>query len=247
MSTLLEWDTGSLAAAGASISGTVNVVADTGFDRAVLPSTSTADNFYWEGLSATAYTLRAYLAMPSAWASVSVVLLSHDNTTTDARMILAGSGAPGQVRLARAGNTEVARSDQNIIPLSATLRWEMQVDTVSGTIRAAVFPLGADAPLWDSGLISGDVGTLVKRIRVGKLNSSTLPEISISRVKAVDTVGTWIGRHSTDPSDAPVGSIWAWDGAAPHSVDVLGILDGALHSVEIVGVWDGASLNSLAP
>ena len=234
MATIFEWDSGALATAGATVNNTVNVVADTGFDRAVMPQSSATDSFSWPSLSLTMFTMRAYITMPSAWASVSAPLMCSQiaGGIQNSRMNLAGTGNPGQVRLIAHNNTQVAQSANSLLSFSTVYRWEMQVDTVNSTIRGAVFPLGSDTPVWDSGLINHDVGGTTVQLRFGKAVSSipSLPEISISRVKAVDTVGSWVGRHASDtmggdPED-PGSSIALWEAAEAQSSALLGVWNG---------------------
>ncbi len=235
MATVLEWSSGTLAAAGAAVTGTVNVVSDTGFDRAVMPQSSASDNFGWGSFSLSRFTMRAYITMPSAWASTSATLLCSQvaGGTQNSRMNIAGTGAPGQVRVIANNNVQVAQSATGFLSFSTVVRWEMQVDTTNSTIRAAVFPLGSDVPSWDSGLLNNDVGGTTTMLKFGKGVGTipSLPEISISRVKAVDTVGTWIGRHATDVlsggGSGQDSSIALWNAAVAQSSALLGVWNGS--------------------
>ncbi len=234
MATVLEWNSGAITAAGGFVTGTVNVVADSGFDRAVIPQSSASDYFEWNSLGLTRFTIRAYITMPSAWASTSATLICSQVSggAQNSRMNLAGTGSPGQVRLISNNNTQVAASATGLVSFSTTLRWEVQVDTVNSTIRGAVFPLNSDTPVWDSGLISSDVGGTTTILKFGKGVGTipSLPQISISRVKVVDVVGAWIGRHATDtlsgPSDGPDSAIALWNAVEAQSSALLGVWNG---------------------
>ena len=240
MATILEWDSGTIASAGGSVTGSIDVVADSGFDRAVVYQSASQNFFQWSGLSVSAYTVRMYITMPSAWSSSSVVLLCSQISggSQNAMMYLAGTGAPGQVRLNSSGG-QVAASANGLVSVSTVYRWELQVDTVNQTLRSAIFALSSDTPAWDSGVISTTVAGPATIIKFGKgVNAmSSLPDISISRVKAVNTVGSWIGRHATDvvndPSDDDSDSAIAlWNAVEAQSSALLGIWNGS--SVDLI-------------
>jgi hypothetical protein len=144
---------------------------------------------------------------------------------------VAGVGAPGQLRWKTAFSTEAFRSGNGIIDLADIYRVEIQTDGIAGTMRGAVFDLQSDTALYDSGVQPKSVGAAVTRFHFGRITAqASLRTFGISRVKVVDTVGPWVGRHATDiiPETAP---------------EMMGVWNGsALDDGEILGVWTGTDL-----
>ncbi len=234
MATLFEWDGGALP----SIVGTTPTV--DGYSMTF--AAGTADNIAQWPISADQFTLRWYFKVPSAWSSAAwSMMIARASAVSNARFNVAGSASPGQVRHIRAGNTEILRAS-NVVSLSTEYRVEIQVDRVNQTYRGAVFPLMSEIPIHDTGLLTSiDTGAAAfTNIWLGRVTSgNSLNELTIGRIKAVDTVGSWVGRHASDISTDP-DTIIEWDGGAlPAITGTTPTLDGDNFMV----IASGSTLN----
>ena len=199
--TLVEWDTGTPSTAGATTTGTVTVTNQGAYALASFSQNAVADYMAFTIDDTPQFTARMYLHAPSSWAASSVSMFRSYSVggSPTTRVNLAGSGNPGQLRWLRSSNVQVAATSNNAMMLGSVYRVEIQVDTVGGRLRGALFALGSDSPMYDSGWITGDVGGVGKQLRFGKIDATAgMPSLSISRVKVVGSIDSWVGRHSSD-------------------------------------------------
>ncbi len=221
MATLFEWDGGALP----SIVGTTPTVDG----HSMIFATGSADNVAQWPISADQFTLRWYFKVPSAWAAAAwSMMIARASSASNARFNIAGSASPGQIRHIRAGNTEILRAS-NIVSLSTEYRVEIQIDRINQTYRGAVFPLMSETPIHDTGLLTSiDTGAATfTNIWLGHVTGgNSLNELTIGRIKAVDTIGSWIGRHASDIAADP-DTIIEWDdGNLPEITGATPTLDG---------------------
>lgn len=220
MATLFEWDGGALP----SITGTTPTVSG----HSMIFATGSADNVAQWPISADQFTLRWYFKVPSAWAAAAwSMMIARASSASNARFNIAGSASPGQIRHIRAGNTEILRAS-NIVSLSTEYRVEIQIDRINQTYRGAVFPLMSETPIHDTGLLTSiDTGAATfTNIWLGHVTGgNSLNELTIGRIKAVDTIGSWIGRHASDIAADP-DTIIEWDdGNLPEITGATPTLD----------------------
>ena len=229
MATLFEWDGGALPA----ITGTAPSIINA---HTMEFAAGSALNYASWAMSADRFTLRYYVTIPSSWTSASWTISGiRTPSNENARINLAGSGSPGQFRWLRVGGTQFAQTPNNTVALNSTYRVEVQIDRVTQTYRAAIFELLSTTPIYDSTLLTGiDTGTATfTEIRLGIASAGvSVGTLRIGRIKAVDTVGAWIGPHASDGSGggSPLEDhIALWNGAAATPA-------------MIVGYWNGSSV-----
>lgn len=233
---IFQWDSGYVPG---TVDGTAPTVAGSN-DVLVFDSSSTISSIFFTTPQTPQFTVRWYAEMPASWASASFsMFLSWAAGSFTSRINLSGTGSPGQYRLLRSGGVQVAASASNTLQTSTTYRFEYQVDGTNQTVRGAVFSLGSDTPLYDSGLISSTTTSTVStrfyfgRGATGAAAPADLLDQRLSHIKGIGTVGAWIGRHASDvvTSTAP---------------ELLGIWNGStVESAELLGVWDGTAIESL--
>lgn len=231
----VDWDEGDpVALDDATISGTVNRTDAGAYDLLTYPQGADLATVTWPTASLAAYSVRFYLHTPSSWPDTAAAIFhALSGASLLAGVDLAGTFNPGQLRWKLSSSTEAFRTTSNVMGASSVYRVEIQVDTVNGTIRGALFETGSDAALYDSGVISGSVGGSADGFSFGRVKTmASLLSFSISRVKVVNTVGSLIGRHTTD--------------VLPPGPTVLGVWNGSsLDAVSILGVWNGTSVDSV--
>lgn len=229
----VEWNEGNPAFTGAVTSGTVTIEDKGAYDAAKFIQGAAVATLTWPTEALNKYSVRYYLHTPAtAWPDTAAAIFhALSGATLLAGNDLAGSFNPGQFRWKLTSSTEAFRS-AGILSLGQVFRIETQVDTVAGTIRGAAFGLGSNAALYDSGVISASVGTSANGFSFGRVKTmASLQDISISRIKIVNTVGDWIGRHEdTDPLGLPPEIMGVWEG-------------GTLVPVEVLGIWNGTSVD----
>ena len=177
--------------------------------------------------SRTNVAARAYMLMPASWAATSQSLIvgRPDGSSIIGRAMLAGSGAAGEVRLSKAdpqANTSVSGSGK--VAVSTWYRWELRIDQTNTRGRVGVFPLGSDAPIWDSGWATADFGAAVDRVEIGPaVPSTTLGTIRAAAIAVSDDVTGWIGRAGWDGTPPTIDV----DQPAPNVIDLRGSTAGA--------------------
>ena len=236
MATIAEWDGGSLP----TIVGSTPAVVDAAM---MFGEGSAANHATWTFGGVPQVTARWYMTLPASWASASWTFAELAGSPLTARTNLAGSGSPGQARLINSAGTQIANSSGSTVALAGTYRIEVQADRTAGTLRLAVFPLLSDTALYDSGAVSTSTGsTDPTTLRIGRVSAGvTVADLTISRVKAVDSIADWVGRH---PADAATGGfLGVWDGTAILPTEILGVWNGSsIDPAAMLGVWDGTAI-----
>ena len=227
MAVLFEWDGGTLPA----ITGANPTVVDG--HTMEFAAGSALDYAAWT-VNTDRFTLRYYVTIPPSWTSASWTMgAARQGVSEPVRINLAGSGQPGQVRWLRSGGTQFAQTPTNTVALNGTYRIEVQIDRVAQTYRAAVFDLLSTTPKYDLTLMTGiDTGAAAfTELRLGMASSGvSIGTLRIGRIMAVDTVGAWIGPHSSDIADdnSPFeDNIALWNGAAATPATIVGHWDGS--------------------
>ena len=224
MATLVDWSSGPFAGAGASAVGTVTEV-NRGAFYEVLANSS---NGYlrWTLAAQSVYTIRAYVRVPEEPTDVfmSFLFARRSSGAVDAaRFGFTGSLTPGACRWQATGSALVGETVRRAVTAGSVYRVEMQVDSVAGAIRGAIFRLGATLPLYDTGLQSVTSPTGIDRLLIGAVSSSMTPiNFGVSRVLMVNTVGSWLGRHSSDPSTGDEVIRWDTSTLAASGATILG-------------------------
>lgn len=225
---IIEWDGGTLP----TITGTTPTLDS---DNFMIFANGTGSNYANWPVSTNTFTMRFYTKLPNTWASSSWTLFTSVNGSGNIdRVNIAGSASPGQVRYVANGNVQVAASANDAVALSQTVRIELQVDRSAQTYRGAVFALGSDTPLYDTGALSSidSSASAFTSFVLGRVSSGVaLTDLAIGRVYARNTTGAWIGRHTSDPLLVPA-TLGIWNGS---SID----------SAEVVGVWNGSSIDTV--
>ena len=182
--------------------------------------------------------VRAYLQMPSSWPSSSMALIiARPNSTSNiGQAVIAGTGAPGQLRLLKADpSANAATSSNGMVTTSTWYRFEFRLDQVNGRGRLGVFPLASDTPVWDSGWATNDFGSSVYRVEIGPAyTSTTIGTVRAANIVVTDDPSDWIGRATGDNlSGSEPEILGQWDsGALPNTV-------GSGVSYVADGGWDG--------
>lgn len=119
------------------------------------------------------------------------------------RLLIGGTGAPGQVRLGKADPyAQVAASANGVLALSTWHRLCLTLDQAGGRARTWVFPLGSDTAIWDSGWIASDFGSDADRVEIGALlNSPTIGTVRLAALLVTDGTSGPLGRASWDASN----------------------------------------------
>ncbi len=225
MATIFSWDGGAFPA----VVGTTPTLSG---DDAVFPTGSTTSAFQWDVTAVAAFTVRFYVTMPASWPSLSGSIFMAQTLANDhiARLNLAGVGAPGQVRFFRLSGVAGQSSPSSTVATATRYRFEYQVDNANSTLRGAVFAMGTNAPLFDTGLLTGQtMGSDPARFSIGRLSvTADLGDLHIGHIAAVDTVGSWIGPDASDTVAGPSSLPISWDGGAfPAVVGAAPALSGS--------------------
>lgn len=150
--------------------------------------------------SPTVCAARWHFRTPAAWPSASIIMASWMNAAVIASMQLASSAAPGAVRLLRQGGAQVATSANNVLALNTWYRAELHDDTTGTRARVAVFAIGNNTPIYDSGWQThANFANLPTRFSVGCLSNQTFT-YKVDSILGVDSAAAFIGEA---PSDTP--------------------------------------------
>lgn len=245
-----EWNSGTLPT---TIGSGVSYVANGGWDgRPAIQFTQAASDVSqvrFTFSAATNLAMRAYIQMPSTWASAGQMLLMARPSGSDVsgRMALAGTGAPGQVRLMDSAGATISSSSNGTVNTGQWYRAELQFNGTTGQGRTAVFALGSDTPLWTSGWQAADfhMPSIYAEFGPG-WSGTTLGQIRMANLKVTDSISDWIGRAEGD--DGSPSSPWhmmagmGWVSVFAHEVDSGG-LDPATTKLALIGDSLTASAN----
>ena len=238
MAILGQWDSGTLpTTVGTGVSS-----APTGgwgggpaiqFDQQV----GSSSQVRFEFTSRQNVAVRAYLQMPAAWASAAeaLIIVRPNSSSNVGQASIAGTGAPGQVRLLKADpSANAAVSGNGTIAQSTWYRFELQLDQTNGRGRLGIFPLASDTAVWDSGWQTNDFGASAYRVEIGPAYTSpTMGMVRAANIVVSDDVSQWIGRAIGDGTPPGGNVLGQWDsGALPTTA-------GAGVSSAPTGGWDG--------
>ncbi len=182
--------------------------------------------------------VRAYLQMPATWASAAeaLIIVRPNSSSNAGQASIAGTGAPGQVRLLKADpSANAATSSNGTLSQGTWYRFELRLDQANGRGRLAIFPLASDTAVWDSGWVTNDFGTSAYRVEIGPAYTSpTMGTVRAANIVVSDDVSNWVGRTAGDNLPGPtVNTLGQWDsGALPTTV-------GTGVSYAVTGGWDG--------
>ena len=197
-----QWDSGALPT---TIGGGVSSVSNGGWDgRPAIQFVQPSGNVSQVRFSFSAVTtlaMRAYVQTPTTWgSSASTIMNGRPNATNvSGRVVIGGTGSPGQVRLGNPSGAVIAQSSPNLLNLGQWYRFELQLHQSVNQARAAVFALGSDTPLWDSGWRTDSYYASSDRAEFGPAATSpTLGQIRMTNLIVTDNVDTWIGRATGD-------------------------------------------------
>ncbi len=212
----------------------------------------------FEFSSVTTVAARAYIQMPTAWASSSQALMiaRFNSSTNVGATAIGGTSSPGQARLIKADpSATAAQSSSGTLSQNTWYRFELQLNHTTGQGRTAVFALGSDTPLWDSGWVANDFGTSTYRIEIGPAyNTPTMGQVRVANLLVTDSVSGWVGRANSDdgsvlPDPEPQTS-WrirtasGWVEAFAHDTfDAQNGLDPATTKLALIGDSLTASAN----
>lgn len=214
MPTIAEWTTGALPTTqGASVSLDSASGYPTADSILMQQQSGQVCRVRW-GVAVPAVSVRWYFKTPDAWAGSSAFIAYMSNGATLATGIaLAGTGAPGQVRLGNNGG-DTARSPNSTVTFSTWYRLELALDTANSRARCAVFPIESDTALWESGWQThADYATVPSDLSIGRNNATpTLGTFSVDSILATDQVGSYLGRIAGDGTSTPGRVATIWDG-----------------------------------
>lgn len=218
MATIAQWDSGALPAVGGTNPPTVSGEAFT------MPGPG-GGYASWDFTGTPQASVRFYITTPASWASTAADILRLQYASgIGGRVALAGTGSPGAIRLCNATGTTIIASPNNTATVSTLHRIEIQYDSTADTVRGRVFAGDSLTPLWDSGLVSGDLTGAFTQLRLGKQAENNLPAFSMSHVLATNAL-EWLGPAT--PPDPGYPKVGIWDGAAFVEADSYGVWDGA--------------------
>ncbi len=203
MAILGQWDSGTLPT---TVGSGVSYAATGGWDGGAAIQfdqvASQSCQVRFEFSSRQNVAIRAYLRVPSSWASgAEALVIARPNSTSNiGQAVIGGTGSPGQIRLIKADpGTNAAVSSNGTITQSQWYRFELLLDQVNSQGRLGVFPLASDTALWDSGWTNADFGSSVYRAEVGPAYTSpTMGTVYAANILVVDDISDWIGRVSGD-------------------------------------------------
>lgn len=217
VSVLASWSGG----AAPTVVGAVSVAPGSvfwGSDALAIGSSAAAAYAQFDFASTTTVALRVYFTTPSAWAASSTVVagLRTPGYVLALGIAVAGTGAPGQLRITRPAGT-VASSAAGLLALDTRYRVEVRYDAAGGDATYAVWAIGGTVPLWE-GTTTGitDWQVAINRVDVGRVQSTpTLPTWHAAHIVVESNAAAYIGPHASDtPTDPepPAGFLVEFDG-----------------------------------
>lgn len=159
--------------------------------------------------------------------SFSLIALKESNAGYNSSLSVSGSIVPGQIRLTTVGGAQLATSPSNTIRRNTWYRTELVVDPANSSAKVAVFTLGLDGPIWQSGWISNpNFAKPNNMLHVGRI--STTPKVTglemdmiAGRFYPEDQAPPaghdyWLGRHLDDVP--PEYRAYIWNGVSVEQV-----------------------------
>lgn len=204
MATIIDWDTGSPSTVGGTVEGAVAfVTAQSGFEWGIIPNSPTSEGhrIRWDVPSMAAYIVRYYLGVPRTMdpAAPTDIFRASVSGSAQVQHAFPPDSEQGSLRFKGSGNVVVDTLPVGTLARGDVIRVETEVDAGAGTVRYALFRLGADLPFYDSGVIADAAQVAVTRHSFGHhANTASGGPWAISRVRVDDVAGAWIGRHASD-------------------------------------------------
>jgi hypothetical protein len=225
----VDWEDGAPSASGGAVTSGIVTTTDLGpYTKANFPQGAGTASLTWTTENLAAYSVRFYLHAPASWSDTAAAIFhAMTGSTLLPGLDVSGSLTPGQLRWKLNTSDEAFRTTAHSMVTSTVYRVEIQVDTVNNTIQGGLFAMGGTVPVYNSGVLSGVVGNAANKFSFGRIkNMASLPDFSISRIKVVNSVGSWIGRHSTDTLPGPPELLGVWNGTTIDETVALGIWNG---------------------
>lgn len=182
---------------------------------------SKSPGLYWNYSTQTVGSGRIYLDTPSAWNSVSHSLveihLAGGGTQIAARITLAGTGSPGQLRLYSAdATTLVGSTPSNTLSVSTRYRIEWIVNHVAGTMTVKLY-LGDSLTELASIGGSSNYGINQGQVLFGNYSAAATPTLNMDDF-AIGDSAVLIGPKAA-PS-APTITVWNGTAEVPATISV---------------------------
>lgn len=200
MATIIQWESGTIADAGGTVQGDVQEWTQGAYRWAAMPGdTSAAERLIWDVSATPSYALRLYAVMPRAWSVTNVDLMRASQSGVQGSAIaLPGVGDGGRITFRDAAGTR-GQSDVGLLHHGQIARLEVLVDADAQTMRAGVFGLGTDQPIYDTGPQPATVEPAPTRFAAGHfVNTDSLARMAIGSIRVDDDPGSWIGRAPAD-------------------------------------------------
>lgn len=242
MAKLIEWNgigltQGSLISAGSAGTGDTPISVVQGATPTVDLNDAQTPSIFFDSAGAgstvrwtlsTAHTeLRArfYFKTPPAWASISHALFEFRDSASapTVRVAIAGTGAPGQIRLANAAATNVATSSNGLMSTNTWYRCELKADIAGGIARLMLYLGNSSVSIYDSNDVASSYGTSADRIWLGTINNSPDIDSKVAHVVVTDQKNIPIGAYGTP------------------GVVTVAIWDGSIEQPAHYAIWDGTT------
>lgn len=219
--TIGSWDGGTLP----TVAGSVTSDATVGLPSAPslkIGSNASAAYARFDFSAKTQVAVRSYFKTPSAWPSAASMMtaLRPTNATIAVGTSITGTASPGRLRLTITGGVIIAESPA-ILNTATNYRLEMRYDSTRKWAAVALYSMGENVPIWNSGPIANpSLNLTITRVDIGRVNNSpAVNEFWVDNIQIVDGAGAPVGRHSSDtlsatplPTPPYAGPVGFWDG-----------------------------------
>lgn len=187
----------------------------------------------WTWPQASEYAVGMLYLTPAAWESGSKMVFTMGTTGAGPRVVLSGTGGPGQLRIARAGGATVAETPQGAVSQSTWYWVELQYRETGGQAARMRLTNMAGSVLYESDWTASTFATNQTQIRIGgSEGSNPIEEFGFTALSVLDTASEWQPSPVVIPPEGVTLSVW--DGSA--EVPVAGGLT----------YWDGTSEQAVA-
>lgn len=179
---------------------------------------------YWTLASAlTKSAGRFYVTTPAAWNSVahSIAQINVDAATIGARISLAGTGSPGQLRTYNNASVQTAASAGGALSLSTQYRieWTLDQTTASAGVLTVKCYAGDSATEMFTLTSTSTYGASASRVIFGAYNYAAVPLMQFDDFAVADTnvfIGSKVAAPPPPPPPPPPAgpTIKVWNGTA---------------------------------